>query len=60
MTITEVSKKINISADALRYYEKIGLIPKIKRNKTGIRDYSGDDLSRGKKTFIRERKGQAN
>jgi len=44
MTITEVSRKMDISADTLRYYEKIGLIPKIKRNKNGIRDYSEDDL----------------
>lgn len=26
MTISEVSKKCNISADTLRYYEKVGLI----------------------------------
>jgi len=44
MTITEVSKKINISADTLRYYERIGLIPKINRNKNGIRDYSDYDI----------------
>ena len=27
MTIAEVSKKVNLSADTLRYYERIGLIP---------------------------------
>ena len=27
MTIAEVSRKYDISADTLRYYERIGLIP---------------------------------
>ncbi|PKM52818.1 MAG: MerR family transcriptional regulator [Firmicutes bacterium HGW-Firmicutes-5] len=40
MTITEVSKKYDISQDTLRYYERIGLIPAVKRTKGGMRDYS--------------------
>ncbi len=43
MTIAEVSKKYDISADTLRYYERVGLIPKVNRNKSGIRDYSEKD-----------------
>lgn len=43
MTIAEVSKKYDISADTLRYYERIGLIPRVTRNKSGIRDYSEND-----------------
>lgn len=39
MTIAEVSEKYQISADTLRYYERIGLIPKVKRTAGGIRDY---------------------
>ena len=39
MTIAEVSQKFDISADTLRYYERIGLIPPVPRNKSGIRDY---------------------
>ncbi len=39
MTIKEVSEKYDISPDTLRYYERIGLIPKVPRNKSGIRDY---------------------
>ena len=39
MTIAEVSKKYDISADTLRYYERIGLIPPVPRTKSGIRDY---------------------
>ncbi|WP_294704425.1 MerR family transcriptional regulator [uncultured Fusobacterium sp.] len=51
MTIAEVSKKLNISADTLRYYERIGLIPAVPRNKSGIRNY--DDNSIGWINFIK-------
>lgn len=46
MTITEASKKVNLSADTLRYYERIGLIPEINRSKSGIRNYTERDLNR--------------
>lgn len=39
MTIAEVSKKYGLSADTLRYYERIGLLPPVPRNKSGIRNY---------------------
>ena len=39
MTIAEVSNKCDISADTLRYYERIGLIPPVPRTKGGLRDY---------------------
>lgn len=45
MTIAEVSRKYDITADTLRYYERIGLIPAVPRNKSGIRDY--DEASCG-------------
>ena len=46
LTIKEVSTMYNISADTLRYYEKIGLIDPVKRNENGIRDYKEIDLKR--------------
>ena len=39
MTISEVSKKFDISTDTLRYYERIGLLPPVPRTKSGLRDY---------------------
>ncbi|SHF52308.1 DNA-binding transcriptional regulator, MerR family [Desulforamulus putei DSM 12395] len=45
MTITEVSEKFDIPQDTLRYYERIGLIPRVNRNKSGIRDYSEEDCN---------------
>ena len=44
MTIAEVSKKVNLSADTLRYYERIGLIPEVNRTESGIRNYTEKDL----------------
>ena len=43
MTITEVSGKFDLSQDTLRYYERIGLIPRVNRNKSRIRDYTEED-----------------
>lgn len=44
MTIREVCEKYSISADTLRYYEKVGVIPKVHRTPGGIRDYKDEDL----------------
>jgi DNA-binding transcriptional MerR regulator len=40
MTISEVSEKYDISAETLRYYERVGVIPPVNRNENGIRDYT--------------------
>ncbi len=45
MKINEVSKLYDISADTLRYYERIGLVPPVARNESGIRDYSETDCN---------------
>lgn len=39
MTIAETSKKYGLTADTLRYYERIGLIPPVPRTKGGVRDF---------------------
>ena len=39
MKIAEVSKRYGVSTDTLRYYERIGLLRHVPRNKSGIRDY---------------------
>jgi DNA-binding transcriptional MerR regulator len=46
MTIAEVAEKYGLSTDTLRYYERIGLIPPVQRNKVGNRDYSETDCNR--------------
>ena len=46
MKIAEVSEKYGLSVDTLRYYERVGLIPPVRRNEGGIRDYDELDLRR--------------
>ena len=46
MKIAEVSKQYGLSADTLRYYERIGLLPSVTRNASGVRDYGEQDCAR--------------
>lgn len=43
MTIAEVAEKYSLTPDTLRYYERIGLLPKVGRTPGGIRDYKKQD-----------------
>ena len=45
MTIAEVSKRYGLSADTLRYYERVGLLPGVQRTAGGIRNYSERDCN---------------
>ncbi len=46
ITIQEVASNYDLSKDTLRYYEKEGLIGPIKKNESGMREYSKEDLDR--------------
>lgn len=43
-TVKMVAEKTNLSPHVLRYYEKEGLLPHVKRTESGIRHYSDEDL----------------
>lgn len=43
MTIAEVAKTYALTADTLRYYERVGLIPYVNRTAGGIRNYTPED-----------------
>ena len=45
MNSKQVSEMFNLSIDTLRYYEKVGVIPAVTRNKQGYRDYQTSDLN---------------
>ena len=45
ITIKEVSERYCITPDALRYYERAGMIPPVTRTAGGIRDYQDEDLA---------------
>ena len=42
MQIKELSDKTGLSKETIRYYEKIGLLPKAKRSESGYRYYNND------------------
>jgi len=44
MTIKEVCDKYGITADTLRYYEKVGVIPTVTRTGGGIRNFTDEDI----------------
>lgn len=44
MTIKEVSEQYGLTQDTLRYYERVGMIPRVTRSKSGHRDYQEQDL----------------
>ena len=44
--IGDISKKLGLSADTLRYYEKLGLLPNVGRAASGVRLYNDKDISR--------------
>lgn len=45
MTIMEVGRRYGLSADTLRYYERVGLIPPVPRKAGGARDYDEASLN---------------
>lgn len=45
MNIKQAAEMFGLSADALRYYEKVGVIPPVTRNEVGYRDYQTNDLN---------------
>ncbi len=44
-SIGQVAKKTGLTAHTLRYYEKVGLLPFVKKSGSGLRVFSDDDLS---------------
>lgn len=49
--IGETAAALGLSADTLRYYEKIGLVPRAAKNGSGHRVFSDKDL--GRLRFVR-------
>ncbi|GMQ57305.1 MerR family transcriptional regulator [Vallitalea sediminicola] len=43
-TIKDVSDKLNLSSHTIRYYEKEGVIPEVKRTENGVREYATTDI----------------
>src|SRR6187200_2419377 len=43
MRIGELAREVGVSADAIRFYERQGLLPRVERGDNGYRDYSVAD-----------------
>ena len=43
-TVKAAAERSNLSPNVLRYYEKEGLLPPVRRSKGGIRRYTDEDL----------------
>jgi DNA-binding transcriptional MerR regulator len=43
-TIREAAGRTGLSQDTVRYYERIGLVPPVGRDRSGYRRYTQDDL----------------
>ncbi|MBU6469190.1 MAG: heavy metal-responsive transcriptional regulator [Gammaproteobacteria bacterium] len=44
--IGKTAEVLGLSPDTLRYYEKIGLVPRVGKNRSGRRTYSEKDMAR--------------
>ena len=43
-TVKQISEKTNLKPYVLRYYEKEGLLPHVRRTQGGVRRYTDEDL----------------
>lgn len=46
MRIGEVAQKAGVTVDALRYYERLGVLPRARRTSGGLRSYSDEVIKR--------------
>lgn len=46
MTVSQLARRVGASADTVRYYERIGLMPEAERSPSGYRLFGEDDLER--------------
>lgn len=55
MKIGELARRAGANSETIRYYERIGLLPRPFRTDSNYRDYSGRDVER--LSFIRHARG---
>lgn len=46
LSIGQVAKQADVNIQTVRYYERVGLIPKAQRRESGYRKFSTDDILR--------------
>lgn len=51
-TIKVAAETLGVTANALRYYERVGVLDPIQRDDNGVRHYNDDDLERARLALI--------
>lgn len=46
LSIGAIGRALGLTADTLRYYERVGLLPRVHRDASGMRRYGESDISR--------------
>lgn len=46
MTVSELARRVGTSADTIRYYERIGVLPEAERSPAGYRLFDDTDVDR--------------
>jgi DNA-binding transcriptional MerR regulator len=46
MTVSELARRVGVTPDTVRYYERIGLVPEAERNASGYRVFGDEDVER--------------
>jgi len=46
MRVSEVARRAGIAPSAVRFYEEVGVLPRVPRSDNGYRDYDDVDLAR--------------
>jgi DNA-binding transcriptional MerR regulator len=46
MTVSDLARRVGTSADTIRYYERIGVLPEAERSPAGYRLFGEDDVER--------------
>lgn len=46
LSIGQVAKEADVNIQTIRYYERVGLIPKAQRRESGYRQFSAEDILR--------------
>lgn len=46
MNVSDLAREVGIAPSAVRFYERKGILPPVRRSENGYRDYTDDDLCR--------------
>ncbi|MBQ4426364.1 MAG: MerR family transcriptional regulator [Oscillospiraceae bacterium] len=51
-TVSEIAEKLGLSASALRFYDRNGLLPNVERSPGGVRKFTEEDIESVKEVVL--------